>query len=190
MKSQVVLLKCDTYDREKIYEELLGVSGSSGVSDGLSPEEKILLKPNLLRKAEADSAIVTHPAVVAAMAKVLKEAGFIHVSYGDSAGVGPMDKIAGACGLAAAMEELEIPMADFNECVHVNYPEGKMAKQFHLAKAVTETDALINICKMKTHQLERMTGAVKNMYGLYPGTSQGKGTYKVFKCGKLCPDVG
>lgn len=101
MKSQVVLLKCDTYDREKIYEELLWGIGQLGGIDGLvRPEEKILLKPNLLRKAEADSAIVTHPAVVAAMAKILKEAGFIHVSYGDSAGVGPMDKIAGACGLA------------------------------------------------------------------------------------------
>lgn len=179
MKSQVVLLKCDTYDREKIYEELLwGIGQLGGIGRFVRPEEKILLKPNLLRKAEADSAIVTHPAVVAAMAKILKEAGFIHVSYGDSAGVGPMDKIAEACGLAASMEELEIPMDDFSECVHVNYPEGKMAKQFHLAKAVTETDALINICKMKTHQLERMTGAVKNMYGCIQGLHKAKGHTK------------
>lgn len=171
--------KCDTYDREKIYEELFrGIGQVGGIGRFVRPEEKILLKPNLLRKAEADSAIVTHPAVVAAMAKILKEAGFIHVSYGDSAGVGPMDKIAEACGLAAAMEELEIPMDDFSECVHVNYPEGKMAKQFHLAKAVTETDALINICKMKTHQLERMTGAVKNMYGCIQGLHKAKGHTK------------
>lgn len=153
MKSQVVLLKCDAYDREKIYEELLwGIEQLGGISQFVRPEERILLKPNLLRKAAADSTIVTHPAVVSAAAKILKEAGYSHISYGDSAGVGPMDKIAESCGLAAAMKELGIPMANFNESVHVSYPEGKMAKQFHLAKAVTEADALINICKMKTHQ--------------------------------------
>lgn len=179
MKSQVVLLKCDAYDREKIYEELLwGIEQLGGISQFVRPEERILLKPNLLRKAEADSTIVTHPAVVSAAAKILKEAGYSHIYYGDSAGVGPMDKIAEACGLAAAMKELGIPMANFNESVHVSYPEGKMAKQFHLAKAVTEADALINICKMKTHQLERMTGAVKNIYGCIQGLHKAKGHTK------------
>ena len=53
-----------------------------------------------------------------------------------------------------------------------------MARQFHMAKAVQETDALINICKMKTHQLERMTGAVKNMYGCIQGLHKAKGHTK------------
>ena len=112
--------------------------------------------------------IVTHPLVVSAVGQILKEAGCSCLSYGDSAGVGSMEKIAEACGLADEMKRLKIPMADFNESVLISYPEGKMARQFHMAKAVQETDALINICKMKTHQLERMTGAVKNMYGCIP----------------------
>lgn len=179
MKSQVVLLKCGEYDREKIYEELSwGIGQLGGVRQFVQPEEKILLKPNLLRKAEADSAIVTHPVIVAALAGILKEAGCEQLSYGDSAGVGPMEKIAETCGLAAEMEQLNIPMADFNESVLVHYPEGKMAKQFHMAKAVVETEALINICKMKTHQLERMTGAVKNMYGCIQGLHKAKGHTK------------
>ncbi len=179
MKSQVVLLKCSKYDREKIYEELVwGIGQLGGVQQFVQPEEKILLKPNLLRKAEADNAIVTHPLVVAAVAGIFKKAGCEHLSYGDSAGVGPMEKIAEACGLAAEMERLNIPMADFSESILVNYPQGKMAKQFHMAKAVVETEALINICKMKTHQLERMTGAVKNMYGCIQGLHKAKGHTK------------
>lgn len=179
MKSQVVLLKCSKYDREKIYEELVwGIGQLGGVQQFVQPEEKILLKPNLLRKAEADSAIVTHPLVVAAVAGIFKKAGCEHLSYGDSAGVGSMEKIAEACGLAAEMERLNIPMADFSESILVNYPQGKMAKQFHMAKAVVETEALINICKMKTHQLERMTGAVKNMYGCIQGLHKAKGHTK------------
>jgi len=179
LKSQVVLLKCSKYDREKIYEELVwGIGQLGGVQQFVQPEEKILLKPNLLRKAEADSAIVTHPLVVAAVAGIFKKAGCEHLSYGDSAGVGSMEKIAEACGLAAEMERLNIPMADFSESILVNYPQGKMAKQFHMAKAVVETEALINICKMKTHQLERMTGAVKNMYGCIQGLHKAKGHTK------------
>lgn len=73
------------------------------------------------------------------------------------------------------MKELAIPMADFNACVRTEYPEGKMARRFHMAKAVTEADALLNLSKMKTHQLERMTGAVKNMYGCIQGLHKAKG---------------
>ncbi len=179
MKSQVVLLECGKYDREKIYEELLwGIGQLGGVGRFVQPEEKILLKPNLLRKAEADSAIVTHPMVVAAAARIFRNAGYEHIFYGDSAGVGSMEKISEACGLSAEMERLNIPMADFSESILVNYPQGKMAKQFHMAKAVVETEALINICKMKTHQLERMTGAVKNMYGCIQGLHKAKGHTK------------
>ncbi len=179
MKSRVVLLKCNEYDKEKIYEELSwGIGQIGGVGQLVRSEERILLKPNLLRKAEADSAIVTHPLVVSAVGRILKEAGCGRLSYGDSAGVGSMEKAAQACGLAGEMKQLNIPMADFNESSLVKYPQGQMAKQFHMAKAVQETDALVNICKMKTHQLERMTGAVKNMYGCIQGLHKAKGHTK------------
>ena len=89
MKSRVVLLKCNEYDKEKIYEELSwGIGQIGGVGQLVRSEERILLKPNLLRKAEADSAIVTHPLVVSAVGRILKEAGCGRLSYGDSAGVG------------------------------------------------------------------------------------------------------
>ena len=77
MKSRVVLLKCNEYDKEKIYEELSwGIGQIGGVGQLVRSEERILLKPNLLRKAEADSAIVTHPLVVSAVGRILKEADF------------------------------------------------------------------------------------------------------------------
>jgi uncharacterized protein (DUF362 family)/ferredoxin len=179
MKSQVVLLRCQEYDKHKIYEEIKwGLNQLGGVRAFVSESEKILLKPNLLRKAEKDSAIVTHPVVMASVAELLQENGCTHLSYGDSAGVGSTEKIAESCGLAEAMEQLGIPLANFNESVVVAYPQGKMAKQFQMAKGVTEADALINVCKMKTHQLERMTGAVKNMYGCIQGLHKAKGHTK------------
>ena len=40
---------------------------------------------------------------------------------------------------------------------------------FPLADAVLDCDGLINLPKMKTHQLTRITGAVKNLFGCIPG---------------------
>ena len=176
MKSQVVLLSCQSYDRENIYEELKwGIEQMGGIGQFVQSDEKILLKPNFLRKADKDSAITTHPYVMAAIGRILREEGFEHISYGDSAGFGSMEKIAEECGVAEEMKALSIPMADFNEAVLVKNPQGKMAKQFHLAKPVVECDALINVCKMKTHQLEKITAAIKNMYGCIQGLHKAKG---------------
>ena len=43
---------------------------------------------------------------------------------------------------------------------------------------MTEADALINLCKMKTHALERITGGVKNLYGCVSGLNKAKGHTK------------
>ena len=176
MKSQVVLLRCQEYDREKIYEELKwGIEQLGGLAHYVQKEETVLLKPNFLRKADKDSAITTHPYVMGAVGRLLREMNCEQVSYGDSAGFGSMEKIAEECGVASEMQTLNIPMANFDEAVLVKNPQGKMAKQFHLAKAVVEHDALINVCKMKTHQLEKITAAVKNMYGCIQGLHKAKG---------------
>ena len=47
-------------------------------------------------------------------------------------------------------------------------------KEFWFAREVTEVDAIINVCKMKTHALMRITGAVKNLFGLLCGTRKAR----------------
>ena len=42
-----------------------------------------------------------------------------------------------------------------------------------LCREIIEADGIINICKMKTHQLERITGAVKNTFGCVYGFNKG-----------------
>ena len=68
-KSKVVLLPCDSYEEEKIKELLnAGVNLLGGISSIVKPQEKILLKPNLLKKSETEKAVITHPAVMGAFA--------------------------------------------------------------------------------------------------------------------------
>jgi len=145
-----------------------------------SKEEKILLKPNMLGRAEPEKAMTTHPSVFRAVGRLLREKGYNHLSYGDSPGPGSISvlKVAEGCGIASAAQELNIPMADFAHGRPVTAPAGVICKQFTISNGVLETDAIVNVCKMKTHALERLTGAVKNLYGCVHGLNKGAGHAK------------
>lgn len=178
-KSKVVLLPCDSYEEAKIAELLrVGLDLLGGLSSIVRPEEKILLKPNLLKKSETEKAVITHPAVMGAFALLLREAGCHKVLAGDSCGTGTTKKIMRASGMDRALERQHVEIADFDEGVRREYPQGKQAKEFMMAARVEEADAVINLCKMKTHQLERITGAVKNLYGCIYGFYKAKGHTK------------
>ena len=71
VKSKVVLLPCREYDEEKIYMLLKqGLDFLGGVETLIPKDAKILLKPNLLKKAEVEKAVITHPVVVGAFAGI------------------------------------------------------------------------------------------------------------------------
>ena len=76
-KSRVILMPCRDYDEEEIYRQLqAGIRLLGGLEGLIEKREKILLKPNLVRKAEVDRAVITHPAVMGALARILREEGY------------------------------------------------------------------------------------------------------------------
>ncbi|MGI6068972.1 MAG: DUF362 domain-containing protein [Blautia sp.] len=178
-KSKVILLSCEAYEEELVYRKLkAGLSLLGGLETMAGKDENILLKPNLLKRAESEKAVITHPVVMGAFARILQEEGYLHVRMGDSCGVGQTEKVIAGTGMDTCMERYGVQVADFTEGVKTAYPEGHQAKEFVLAKEVCQADAIFNICKMKTHALERITGAVKNMYGCVQGLNKAKGHTK------------
>lgn len=178
-KSRVILLPCEDYEEEKIYSlmkkglELLG-----GLSQLVGKEEKILLKPNLLKKAEVEKAVITHPVVVGAFARILREEGYENIVLADSCGNGTTKKVIKGTGMDTYLEKYGIDAIDYSQGVHVEYPQGKQAKEFVLPKELLEADCVISLSKMKTHALERITGAVKNSYGFIYGKNKAMGHTK------------
>ncbi|MDO4483903.1 MAG: DUF362 domain-containing protein [Clostridia bacterium] len=176
--SIVALVPVSTYDQSEVDRAVhTGMRLLGGIGQFVRPEEKILLKPNLLTHAVPQKAITTHPAVLSAVVKLLQEEGCHHLSYGDSPGSPTTNpkKVAAVSGLDEAAQALNIPLGDFDHGRTVSFPEGRSARSFCLCNAVTDCDALINLCKMKTHALERITGAVKNMYGCILGVNKAAG---------------
>ena len=169
--ARVALVSCNSYaDADRAVTAALDLIGADRL---FAPDEKILLKPNLLTKASADGAVTTHPAVFAATAKYLAAHGLCDLAYGDSPGHGQPEAAAAACGIADAAARLGVRAADFSGGVTVPYPDGKTAKEFILAREVPAFDAIVNVCKMKTHMLERITGAQKNLFGCVFGLNKG-----------------
>ncbi len=178
-RSQVAIVYCDSYDEDKVYKAMSeGIAALGGLESFVNRDEHILVKPNFLVAAKPDKAVTTHPAVIKGMLRILNEQGFIHVACGDSPGHGSLENALKAAGLSEAIKEYGCAEADMSTEVLVEYPEGITAKQFYYAKAVTEADAIIGLSKMKTHALEKLTGAVKNMYGLVCGYRKAAGHVK------------
>jgi len=173
-RSTVALVRCDSYDVDEVYNALYaGVGLLGGLDCFVRAGERILLKPNLLAAEPPEKAITTHPSLLEAIVRLLGEVGAAGC-YGDSPGRDTPGHAARGCGMAAAAERCGIELADFGggaplvvqpvEGVEVQYESS-----YPIARAVHDTDGLINLAKAKSHQLTRLTLAVKNLYGCIPG---------------------
>ena len=130
--------------------------------------EQILLKPNVLVGGRAANAISAHPEVLRAVARVLKPTG-ARLSCGDSPGIGTPPGALRRAGLTAVMDAEGIGAADFQHGEEVSCAESPFVKRFVVARGALAADGIVSIAKLKTHQLTRYTGAVKNQFGCVPG---------------------
>jgi uncharacterized protein (DUF362 family) len=176
-RSTVALVRCPTYDPQNVYEALSrGVELLGGLDRFVTSGERLLLKPNLLAGDDPDRVVTTHPSVLAASARLFQEGGAA-VSFGDSPGLGRPARAAERAGLIEAGSRSGAEFVDFSSGSRVDNPEGELVSSFPIAQPVQECDAIVNLPKMKTHQLTRITGAVKNLFGCIPG--QRKALYHV-----------
>ncbi len=169
----VSVVRCNTYDPEAVMEAVRkAVDLVGGTAAFVSEGEKILLKPNMLVPRRPDEAITTHPEVLRATIKLVKEAGGEPV-VGDSPAGRSTERIlkhlSERTGIAAVCKEEGVDFALFTESTVVPNPGGRVAKSFELTSTVHEVGGIISIAKLKTHSFTRFTGAVKNLFGLVHG---------------------
>jgi uncharacterized protein (DUF362 family)/NAD-dependent dihydropyrimidine dehydrogenase PreA subunit len=168
MKAKVSIIQCEDYTPDQVYRKVKeGINLIGGIDAFVSKGEKVLLKPNFLVDRPPEKCVTTHPEVVRAVATLVLEAG-AHPFIGDSPNLGSTLKVAEKCGVAQVARELGIEIVEF-EPVEVTHPQGKFFKRFVVGKAVREADKIINLPKLKTHNLTFLTLAVKNIFGCVPG---------------------
>ncbi len=140
-----------------------------GISAFISNGDRVLLKPNMLAAKDPDKAVTTHPSLVRVVAELVREAGGV-VLIGDSPGIGGFLRVAETCGIAAAARESGATLVEFKKTVELQ--GSGTFRSIQLARAYYEADKIINLPKLKTHEMMTMTCAVKNLFGAVIGTEK------------------
>lgn len=176
----VAVVRCKTYDVEAVKpaleEAVNAVNGLDFVKSGM----KIIIKPNLVSFKKPDAAATTHPALLEALVEMLLARG-ADVTIGDSPGGPHSLPLLNRVYTATGMDRLEKLGAKLNRNMNeknVDFPEGKVLKNFTYTEYLDEADAIIDFCKLKSHGMLGMSAAVKNLFGTIPGLKKPEVHYK------------
>jgi len=173
-KSIVSIVKVPNYSPEIVKSGIIkSLENIGGMNAFVKPGQKVLLKPNVLAGLSPDKAVTTHPAIITAVAELVKESGGI-VFLGDSPGIGSFESAMKSTGIGKVVEDLGIILADFSNEHKFECEENVIGKHIKLAQAVADADVIISLPKLKTHVQMTMTCAVKNQYGLVVGMQKGE----------------
>lgn len=171
MDNAVSIVRCETYEAQQVKEAIQAALAPLGGLEWVQPGMKIAVKVNLLSRFRPEKAATVHPKVVVALCELLVERQ-AKVVVGDSPG-GPFGAAyVGAVYAGTGMNEVlktgASLNADFTSLDIVN-PAAVAAKAFQVTRYLAEADAIIDLCKLKTHGLMTFTGACKNFFGAVPG---------------------
>lgn len=166
--THVVLCRVKDYDPFLVRTALSGAFRLLDVKGCFQPGEKILVKPNLLSAVSPERAVTPHPVVFAALAEALTGMD-LTLSYGDSPAMSQPAAAARMAGLSEIADRMGIAQADFSTSTSIRFSQGVHFKEAPIAAGVLAADGLVNLCKLKTHALTGMTGAIKNLYGIIVG---------------------
>jgi len=175
-RKRVCLIRCEDYDAGRVETalrraiELLG-----GIRRFIQPGQRVLLKPNLCRPMRPEKLATTHPAVVRAIARLVREVGATPIIADSPGGVfteAVLRRLYKRTGMADVAAETGAILNYDTSATQVSHPEGRLLRRLDLIRVATEVDAVISVAKFKTHNLTRITGATKNLFGLVPGMTK------------------
>jgi len=168
MKARVCLQAVPSYERAQIEQGLEAVLDPlGGMAAYVTVGQRVLIKPNMLAGKSPEKAVTTHPEVVRAVIRQVQRVGGVAV-VGDSPGVGSPLQVAKRCGILDIVEETGAEFAPFSESERLKV-SGKTFQEWPIARDLLDADVVINLPKLKTHQMMGMTCAVKNLFGAILG---------------------
>ena len=167
-----VLAPCIDYSPETVRRALENVIGAAGGLGWVKPGMRVGIKLNLCAAKPPEAAATTHPVLAAELTGMLRERG-AEVVLGDSPGGPFVPALMHRCYEAAGLRLCEEAGGRLNEDFgwsEAEFPEGKSLRRFACVDWLRDCDEVINFCKLKSHGMMGMTAAVKNLYGVIPGT--------------------
>jgi len=157
---KVVIVNCKSYDQKEVDGAIQKILKLLDFPVYKYKNKKVLIKPNVLGfyKENLD-AIITHPSIVKALLKEFKNA-----KIGESSSTDTENNLR-----KANYWQFKPIVFEEQKLMKVYDSHAKVLKHFYLPELIKKADLIINVPKLKTHTLTKMTGAIKNLYGCIPG---------------------
>ncbi len=171
---EVSIVPCDSYEYEKVKAALRSAIGAVDGFCGIRAGMTVAIKANLVSFLPPKKAATTHPAVVCALCDLLTEAG-CSVVIGDSPGgvynAAALNQVYRVTGMTEAVRDGVTLNGDFS-VKDARFGEAAVAKSFSYTGWLDKADAIIDVCKLKTHGMMGFSCAAKNLFGVIPGTQK------------------
>lgn len=172
----VALDRCTEYNENLIGEILSRQFRTAGIDHEMLNGKKIVIKPNLVMNKNPEAAATTHPAVLTGVIRCLKALGGEDITIAESYGGPYLESTLKAhykgCGIASVAENEGAKLNFKTGSGNMSYPDGVRCKVFNIIDPIREADVIVNICKLKTHSLTKMSCGVKNFFGTIPGVEK------------------
>ena len=169
-------------------EEAIDLLG--GIEMATKGKERIMLKPNLVAEGRD---FTTKPEVIEALARLMKQSGKdVLIGEGSAAAEGfnvldgepyrtsdceildgMQQHVFDQLGYTELAKSLRVPLVNLHtgEMADIPITNGLAYDNITLHQSLTEIDLLCSVPMMKTHVLATVTLGLKNLIGLYPGSS-------------------
>ncbi len=167
----VAFEKCPVYASAAVESAVrAAVDAVGGIRAFVQPGQTVLLKPNLLTDSTPKAAITTHPEIVRAAIRLVKEAGGDCLVGDSPASVIKHERVWERTGMRALCDEEDVELITLELGGAREFRKDRQV--FDVAQRVLDADVVINLPKVKTHVLMSLTCAVKNIYGCVPGMAK------------------
>jgi len=166
MKEKVGIVQCGSYEKKEVRNAIRKILEICDISADSFPEE-ILFKPNMLSARKPEDGITTHPIILEALGELLSSSKIL---IGDSpANVEkPVELYWEKCGYKKVSENINATLVKFNRSHSIKIKTKNKSVEIPITEYINRIP-IINLPKLKTHNLTFLTSAVKNLYGLIPG---------------------
>ncbi|MCX6747084.1 MAG: DUF362 domain-containing protein [Candidatus Pacearchaeota archaeon] len=164
---KVAIVKCKNYNEIEVEKAISKALSLAEIE--IPKRKKVLIKPNVVGFFDKNQeAITTHPSIIEAICKILKK-NKNEIFIGDSSFTNPEIAFKKSGIEEVAKKYGKLIIFEQDKIIKVKDKDAKVLKRFHLPKIIKQADLIINVPKLKTHQLTKYTGAIKNLYGCIPG---------------------
>lgn len=164
MKSKIILRQINAYNLDEVETFVRDALRQFG---GFTAGQSILLKPNLLKAARPERCVTTHPVVLEAVCRALKDYGVGRIDIGDSPAMGSLAHVAHTAGYTPLVKRYGVRIVPFSKPVPLEIEEN--IPHLKIAGNISEYDRIINLPKFKSHQQMTLTLGIKNLFGCVIG---------------------